>query len=132
MCRKAQISVEFLSYYIMLTIIFMAVIGLIISNMNIVEKERLGMDAKRVLITAKNEIDIAIGVGDGYSRQFSLPQVLYSGSNYTIDISPDFQLIYVYYENKNISLPILTDNITATIKKGTNIIKNTNGMISFE
>ena len=129
---KAQVSLEFFSYYIILSIVFLIVMLIIIDNQKNFNEERTNVDARRLLVFAKNEIDIAVNVGNGYSHAFILPDALAEGVNYTISILSDYQTIFVSYNNRNVSLPVLTDNITSVIKKGKNIIKNSKGMITFE
>jgi len=129
---KAQVSLEFFSYYIILSIVFLIVMLLIIDNQKNMNEERTNADARRLLVFAKNEIDIAVNVGDGYSHAFILPDLLQGGVNYMIFVLPDYQTILVSYNDRNVSLPVLTDNITSTIKKGKNVIKNSKGMITFE
>ena len=129
---KGQISMEILSYYIILFGVFLLTLILVVANQRAIEEEKSNMDARRILITAKNEIDIATNVGDGYSHSFFLPQVLQSGKDYNISVSSEAQEIRIVYNERNVTLPLLTNNVTSTIKKGNNIIKNSKGMITFE
>ena len=129
---KGQISMEILSYYIILFGVFLLTLILVVANQRAIEEEKSNMDARRILITAKNEIDIATNVGNGYSHSFFLPQVLQGGGNYDISVSSESQEIRIVYNERNVTLPLLTNNVTSTIKKGNNIIKNSKGMITFE
>src|SRR3989344_8173034 len=122
---KGQISMEILSYYIILFGVFLLTLILVVANQRAIEEEKSNMDARRILITAKNEIDIATNVGNGYSHSFFLPQVLQSGKDYNISVSSEDQEIRIVYNERNVTLPLLTNNITSAIKKGNNIIKNT-------
>ncbi len=129
---KAEVSVEILSYYIILSLVFMTSLILIVNIQDGIDEEGITMDAKSLVIFAKNEIDTAISVGDGYSSKFFLPHSLYAGVNYDILINPEYQEISISYRGKSISLPLLTEDILPEIKKGENVIKNSNGMIIFE
>ena len=129
---KGQVSVEILSYYIILFGVFLVTLILIVYNQRSIEEERTIMHAKNLLVSVKNEIDIAVNVGDGYSHSFFLPYLIQNGKNYSISVLPEYHTIFIEFDSRNISLPLLTDNITATIRKGQNIIKNKNGMITFE
>ena len=129
---KAEVSVEILSYYIILSLVFMTSLILIVNIQDRIDEEGITMDAKSLVIFAKNEIDTAISVGDGYSSKFFLPHSLYAGVNYDILINPEYQEISISYRGKSISLPLLTEDILPEIKKGENVIKNSNGMIIFE
>jgi hypothetical protein len=132
MDNKAQASLEFFGYYIILSTVFLIVMLLIVDNQKTLDDERTHANAKQLLVFAKNEIDIAINAGDGYSHAFILPETLKGRVNYTMLILPTYQLLYISYNDRNVSLPVLTDNITSGIKKGKNTIKNSKGMITFE
>jgi len=129
---KGQVSMEILSYYIILFGVFLVTLIVVVANQRIIEEEKSNMDARRILVMAKNEIDIATNVGDGYSHAFFLPQVLQSGKDYNISVSSEDQEIRIVYNERNVTLPLLTNNITSAIKKGNNIIKNTKGLVTFE
>jgi hypothetical protein len=129
---KGQISMEMMSYYIILFGVFLVTFIVVVSNQRIIEEEKTVMDARRILVMAKNEIDVATNVGDGYSHSFFLPQFLQGGVDYSISVSSETQEINIVYNDRNISLPLLTSNVTSSIKKGNNIIKNAKGLITFE
>ena len=129
---KAQVSVEILSYYILLSGIFLATLILIVYNQRSVDDERILMDARKLLVLAKNEIDTAVNVGSGYSHSFFLPGALHSGINYTMSVQADEQAIYISYSGRNISLPMLASSITGSIHEGNNIIRNSGGVIYLE
>src|SRR3989344_4479482 len=101
MARKAQVSVEVMSYYSLLLLVFLITLVLIVNNQRSVDEERTNMDARRLLTLAKNEIDIAAKVGDGYSHSFVLPQVLTDGSNYILAVDTYYQQIYIEYGQHN-------------------------------
>src|SRR3989344_2025071 len=129
---KGQVSMEILSYYIILFGVFLVTLILVVSNQRALEEEKINMDARRILVATKNEIDVATNVGDGYSHSFFIPHVLQGGGEYDISISSGSQEIRIVYNERNVTLPLLTSNITSTIKKGNNIIKNAKGLITFE
>ncbi len=132
MATKAQVSMEVLGYYAVLMAVFLVTLAFIINSQNSIQEERKNTDARRILAFAKNEIDIAVNIGDGYTREIFLPYDLYGGINYTISILPEYQEILVSYEDRNISLLLLTDNISSSIKHGRSIIRNSKGAITFE
>ena len=129
MARKAQVAVEVMSYYALLLLVFLVTLFLIVNNQRSVNEERINMDAQRLLMLSKNEIDIAAKVGDGYSNSFVLPGALEGGANYTMAVNTYFQQVYIEYNQQNVSLPLLTSNITGTFGKGTITIRNSGGMI---
>ena len=129
---KAQISMEVLSYYIILTGVFLVTLVLIVNSQTAINEEKTILDARNTLVFVKNEVDIAASVGDGYTHSFFLPEVLEGSVDYDISLSGENQEISIVYRDRNISLSLLTDNITNTIKRGNNVIKNTKGMIIFE
>ena len=129
---KGQISMEMMSYYIILFGVFLVTLVLVVSSQRSIEEEKANMDSRRILIFAKNEIDIATNIGEGYSHSFFLPGSLQGGKDYDISISAEDQEIRIVYSQRNVTLPLLTNNITSTIKKGNNIVRNINGVVTIE
>ncbi len=129
---SGQLSAEFFIYYTLLSVIFMAVLVLVVNVQNSVFEESIDMDAKRVLVMSKNEIDIAVNVGEGYSHEFILPEALQGNADYSIAVVPDYQEIYISYKGKNVSLPILADSVSGSMKNGRNTIRNSGGVIALE
>ncbi|MCX6818778.1 MAG: hypothetical protein NT129_02135 [Candidatus Aenigmarchaeota archaeon] len=129
---KAQVSLEIMTYIIILTLMLTIVSYAAVSRGQSILTEKINMDARRVAKLIAIEIDTAISVGDGYKNTFYIPQYLYNTKNYTLTVLPEYQRIYVDCDNSSYSVPLLTSNITGTVKKGNNIIKNENGLIKIE
>jgi len=129
---KAQVSLEIMTYIIILTLMLAIVTFAAINRSNSILTEKINMDARRAAKITAIEINTAVSVGDGYRNEFSLPQYLYNAKNYTITILPEYQRIYVDWDNRSYSVPLLTSNITGSIKQGINIIKNEHGLIKIE
>ena len=126
---KAQISAEFMFYISILLIIMSFATFFAIVTGNDLRTESINTDAKRLAAAVATEINTAVEVGDGYSRNFFLPQTVYGSINYTIDIL--YQRVYIYWEGRSYSLPVLAYNITGSPAKGYTTIRNSNGVIVF-
>ena len=53
---KGQISMEMMSYYIILFGVFLVTLVLVVSSQRSIEEEKANMDSRRILIFAKNTI----------------------------------------------------------------------------
>lgn len=127
---KAQISTEFMVYIGILLIIMSFAAFFAIRTSTDLRMESINTDAKRVAGIVATEINTAVEVGDGYSRTFFLPPQAYGNTNYTLDIL--FQRVYIFWEGRSYSLPVLAENITGVPIKGYNTIRNRDGVIIFE
>lgn len=129
---KAQISLEVLTYLIIMTVMLTIVTFVALEKSQAIYSEKINMDARRVLKLAAIEINTAVSIGDGYENAFSLPQQLYGQRDYTITVDPDYQRIYISWDGGSHIVPVLTNNITGTINNGVNVIKNEAGLIKLE
>ena len=87
-------------------------------------------DARRIAFTVAQEINIASRIGSGYSHKFSLPELLSGGSNYSVNFS-ETRFVYILWNNKSYSLPVLAQNITGAVQKNSITIRNLNDVITF-
>lgn len=126
---KAQVSTEFILYAAILVFILAFAAYFAVVTAGDIRTEGVNTDAKRVAAIIATEINTAVEVGDGYSRRFFLPQTLYSDTNYTVSI--DAQRVYVLWNSRSYSLPVLAGNTTGVPAKGYNTLKNVNGVIIF-
>lgn len=129
---KAQISLEVLTYLIIMTVMLSIVTFVALEKSQAIYNEKIDMDARRVLKLAAIEINTAVSIGNGYENAFLLPQQLYGQRDYTITIDADYQRIYISWYNGTYIVPVLTSNITGTINNGVNVIKNEGGLIKLE
>ena len=127
---KAQVSVEFMMF-----LAFVLLMLCLASYASLTAGRDIGNDnevtAARIITAAMaGEINIATEIGPGYSHRFVLPASLI-GNNYTIDTN-ETGFVNVKWKDKFYSLPVLSDNITGSVRTGQNVIRNLNGVIVFE
>lgn len=116
--KKAQTTIEFL--IVLGSAIMFAAVFLLIITENMAERNRLNEEiaVKQLALNIQNEINLASGASNGYSREFYIEELI-NNKNYTIEIIDD--RIYVSTEKNAISLHI--EKIQGSIKKGRNTIR---------
>lgn len=128
---KGQISMEFVTFLGVILLLFaLASYAAVISSRDITA-ENEATDARRIATVIAHEVNTAAEVGTGYSHRFYLPNFLYGDSNYTVNLSEN-RFVYVLWKSKSYSLPVIAENVTGVVKKGSNTIRNVNGVIAFD
>ncbi|MFH1506666.1 MAG: hypothetical protein ABIE94_06820, partial [archaeon] len=82
------------------------------------------LDQVASLIT--NEIQVAAGVEDGYSRIFTLPRTI-GGINYSVEIIGSDELV-IHYMNRE-KVTFLDEDVIGGVGVGTNLIEKIDGLI---
>jgi uncharacterized protein (UPF0333 family) len=126
---KAQISSEFIAYAAILLVIMSFAVYFAVVTSSDLQVESVNTDAKRLAAQMASEINTAVSVGDGYSRSFSVPDYLYGNTDYTMVVMQ--QRVYIFWNQRSYSLPVLAGNVTGSPVKGQNHISNTGGVIFF-
>ena len=122
--RKAQLSVEFIIVFM----IFMVALAALLSSTrleNIVEG-RLNVEVNSARDDITNRINTAYLEGDGFSSKLYLPPTI-GGYNYTIITA--YNTVVLVVNDQAYSSVLITQNITGTLKKGENTIRNSHGII---
>ena len=126
---KAQFAIEFMVLIAFMFLIFLgftAVITIKIIDIKDAERQQIAED---IATLAKNEIELAKTVSDGYIRRFNLPTKI-KGNTYTIEIIDNLELVVNYLDKEYVTF--LPGNISGNIGKGMNLIKKRNGNISIK
>jgi hypothetical protein len=94
----------------------------------VADRNKASLDALVVDLASavRNELTLASTAGDGYSRTFSVPDVLIS-QPYTISFNASTVYVRTTDGKHAVALPIV--NVTGQVKKGANTIRNVNGTI---
>lgn len=135
--RKAQSSIE-----IVLLISFMALVSAVFllainERMTWIQKQKDIKLIEDMGSVIGDEITLALGVEDGYSRTFEIPQTL-RGINYSVEIwsSSDMKtnhselvLQYVNFTKRHETVRILPKRVNGIIYKGKNNITKENGTV---
>ncbi|MEA3248199.1 MAG: hypothetical protein U9Q73_00675 [Nanoarchaeota archaeon] len=124
--KKAQVSVEFI--IILGTILFFASIFLLVIQENTRDKtyQRENLLVKEIALIVQSEVSLALQSGDGYLREFELPQ---KAGNLDYEINITSGVIYVKTTNNRHALTLPVAAVVGEINITTNTIKKTNGVI---
>lgn len=123
--KKSQILMEFMLFSgvaLIATIIFVASL----SQNKTLHDTREFFLVKDTALQIKNEISATSDVNDGYNRQFTLPDKI-NNRGYNISIVNNTLTLWTNFTNTTYTTRIL--NITGYLKKDTNTIKKTNGIV---
>jgi len=124
--RRGQSSIEFVMILGMLFFIFMGIFAVIQGRMNSVARERSMVMLEQIGNVVRQEVTLASSARGQYVREFYLPELI-GGYNYSVlttqtEIAVRLDLSdYVIFLNQN---------ITGTMKKGKNVIRNIEGNIT--
>jgi len=110
---KAQIAFEF-----MLTLGFVIIILLVVmSYFNTKTSEasdlKTYLDGKRICEAVANNINIVVQEGDGYFKNFSIPEDVYWGHNYTIVLCKD--QVYINWGTGSYYSHVFSSNIVVVV-----------------
>ncbi len=124
--KKAQAAIEFIILVSVILFFFTIFFMLIQENMSDKIQERQNLELKEIGITFQNEINLASKAGDGYYREFKIPDKI-GNKDYTISITEN--MVYLKTsDNKNaVAFPVL--DINGQPLKGTNKIEKQQGEI---
>jgi hypothetical protein len=129
--HKAEASIEFLVFFGILLVFFVFFLGILSVKNNDINESTVTSSANGILSAVVNEINTASGI-DGYHREFSIPNSLANGENYTINLYPSLRMVEIKWSNqRNAISNILTENVTGAIQPGTTAIKikSENGVV---
>jgi len=129
MSQKAEVSTEFIAFFAILLLFFVFFIGIIGINNRDISESTIYTNAGKILDTVTNEINTASRI-EGYYRDFSIPEKLSDGENYSIVYYTDLRIIKIEWgQGKNIIENMDTNNVTGSIIAGDNKIKNEYGEV---
>ena len=129
--RKAEISIEFVVFIGILLVFFIFFFGIIGFKTADINESSLYTNAQNIANEIANEINIASGM-EGYYREFSIPERLVSGDNYSVNINNDYRIVQLAWDGRGVVSNLMTDQISGNITPGTNRIKNEGGLIIIE
>ncbi len=123
--KKAQSAIEFMIIVAAVFLFFIVFLYAIQKN----SAERMlwqRIDAmKEITLTLQSEIAIANDAGDGYNRNFNLPEKMLGGIDYNLSIIANS--VYINTTKDALALPCL--NVTGQPIFGNNSIRNVNGSV---
>ena len=124
--NKAQFAIEFIVLIAFMFVIFLGFTAVITSKILDAKEGERQQTAEDIATLAKNEIELARSVSDGYNRTFSLP-VAIEGNSYNISIIGGRELVVNYLDKEYVAF--LQDSITGNIRPGKNTITKESGIV---
>lgn len=124
--KKAQVGVEFL--IIIGALLFFVSIFLLIIQENTEDKryQRQDILTKEVALIAQNEINLALKSGNGYFREFELPEKI---GELEYEITVDSGIVYVKTTDDRHALTLPVAEVVGDINITSNTIEKINGVI---
>lgn len=124
---------EFMAYFGILLLIFVAFSPIIFMQTSTIRNKSVDVEAGRLATTLEKEINSAVRFGDGYSRNFTMPDDL-SGRKYEVDITDTEgpEVLRVRSEDVLESRSLIATDIKGVPEPGINTVRNTDGEIIFE
>ena len=123
---KAQFAIEFIVLIAFMFIIFLGFMTIITSKILEAKENERQKIAEDIAILARDEIDLARSVSDGYIRTFTLPGKI-EGNSYTIAIIDNRELVVNYLDKEHVLF--LQDNVVGDLGNGLNEIRKFNGTV---
>ena len=124
--KNAQFAIEFIVLIAFMFIIFVGFTAISTSRVLEAKENERQQIAQDIAALAKNEIDLAVKVSDGYSRTFKLP-VAVDGNTYSIVMIDNRELVVNYLDK--VYVVFLQDNVRGNINAGANTIRKENGIV---
>jgi len=122
---KGQSGIELLMLVSYSLIVFSAIYLVILQSNFSAIKEKRNMESMKISEWIGYEIDIATSIGDGYSKNFTLPDTIIGGT-YSVIVTDNLVIVN---STETYTTKIITPNITGTIQSGDNYIENRDGLI---
>ncbi|MFH7880592.1 MAG: hypothetical protein QXI09_01120 [Candidatus Aenigmatarchaeota archaeon] len=123
----AQVSIEFVTLFILLISIFSLVFYYNLEYFKDINERKILYEAKIIADSIAKEIDIAANIGNGYSRVFYVKNKILGYIDYDIIYSP--YTVIIKWNNNYVESVTSVKEIVGKIEKGKNVIKNIDGVI---
>ena len=124
--RKAQSAIEFVILVTAVLFLFVGMLVLIQQKIAASKYESASIAAEEIAKTIQEEINLADGSTDGYSRQFIIPETI-NGLNYNASIVAGSIYIRTTDGKHAIALPV--GNVSGDVVLGVNSITKFNNSI---
>ena len=124
--RKGQSSFELLLIVAFLLLIFGGILYVIRAKTVETNEELVEEGARNVAQTIEEEIKIAKGVGDGYTREFDIPYDI-SDKEYEVRLIKDRELVVRVDDQEHVVF--IPEDVVGTVQKGKNLIEKIDGIV---
>ena len=124
--KRAQVSIEFIM--IIGALLFFASIFILAIQENMGDRtyQRENILVKEIALIVQNEIYLALQSGNGYSREFELPQ---KAGNLNYEINIDSGIVYIKTTNSRHALTLQVADVVGDINITKNTIEKINGVL---
>jgi hypothetical protein len=126
--KKSQTSIEFIMITVAVLLVFLILIGLIFEKERDMDRYEIYLNAKKINDYVAMSVDQVYIAGDGSVKEIYIPPALIQNTDYTMQFVEN--LMEIKWEDKHYTTPMITSNITGTLKKGYNNISNQNKVIN--
>ena len=124
--NNAQFAIEFTTLIAFMFIIFLGFTAVITTKILDAKENERQQISENVAQLAKNEIELAQSVSDGYNRNFTLP-VKINGNNYTISILDNREIVVNYLDKEYVTF--LKGSIIGNLTAGKNSLRKNSGIV---
>src|SRR3989338_1578056 len=123
---NAQFSIEFIMLIAFMFLVFLGFMAVVTSKIIEAKENERQKIAEDIAALARNEIDIAKSMVDGYARNFTIPSKI-KGNSYTIEIINDRELVVKYLDKEYVEF--LPEKVAGNVNLGANSIRKENGVV---
>jgi hypothetical protein len=123
---KAQVAIEFMVIFAIFLVAVTISLFFVWENASEMNTAAIESETRVVVNAIAGKLDTVYLEGDGFSTNLTVPQLI-SGMNYTLELTAG--TVWVTLENRSYGRVVLPSNISGTLRKGVNILRNSNGMI---
>lgn len=123
---NAQFSIEFIMLIAFMFLVFLGFISVTTSKIIEAKENERQQIAEDIAALARNEIDIAKSMADGYARNFNLPTKI-KGNSYTIEIIDNRELVVKYIDKEYVEF--IPEKVVGNVNLGANSIRKENGVV---
>ena len=123
---KGQSAIEFLILVMAILFLFVGLLYFIYSKIADTQNEAISVAVNEIALTVQDEINLAHGSADGYSRQFFLPSNI-NGLEYEANIIEDS--VYVRTTNGRHAVALPVSEVTGDVLIGNNLVYKISGVV---
>jgi hypothetical protein len=124
--KDAQFAIEFAVLLTFMFLIFLGFTAIITSKILEAKENERQKIAEDIATLARNEIELAKSVSDGYSRTFNIPSKI-KGDSYSIQIIDNRELVVNYLDKEYVTF--LPEKICGDTFLSSNVIDKKEGII---
>ncbi len=126
--RRAQVSLEFIVIAGFAILLLVAMLTIALAQLRTATNEGTLSGMQDVALTVQQELLTARSVGDGYTREFTLPADI-QGRRYTLELLPDNNATVVRVSLAGQEISAVAPRCSGTLRYGNNMLTTVNGTI---